>query len=144
MMLRLDDFAVFAVFNDSGGAMNWFHQKEALITGPISELQAREIAAELAYLNLHLNPRPAFHTEMDLFCQTSHIRATRPNIPEMASFDRGVRGALLYRAIGFAINNIRAPDATTEEIADAIKAGNFSCLFDDDGKFISGGATFER
>mgnify|MGYP003625524151 CR=1 FL=1 len=100
LMLRLDDFAVFAVFNDSGGAMNWFNQKATLITGPIAELQAREIAAELAYLNLHLNPRPAFHTETDLFRQTFHIHATRPPAPEMAPFDLGVRGALLDRAVG--------------------------------------------
>ncbi|MCK5748456.1 MAG: hypothetical protein KAH44_19725, partial [Oricola sp.] len=98
LMLRLDDFAIFAVFNDSGGAMSWFHQKEALITGPITELQGREIAAELAYLNLHLDPRPVFHTETNRFRQTSRIRATRPSAPTLAPLDRGVRGALLDRA----------------------------------------------
>lgn len=142
LMLRLDNFAVFAVFNDSGAAMNWFHEKETMITGPISELQAREIAAELAYLNLHLNPRPAFHTETDLSRQTSHIRTTRPSAPGMSPFDRGIRGALLNQAIGFAIEHIRVPGATRDQIADSIRAGTFTCLFNDDGEFISGVATF--
>lgn len=142
LMLRLDDFAVFAVFNDSGGAMSWFHQKAKLITGPITELQAREIAAELAFLNLHLNPRPAFHTETNLFRQTSHICATRSSAPQMRPFDRSVRGALLERTIGFAIDNIRAGSATREEIEASIKAGEFTSLFNEDGEFNTSGATF--
>ena len=135
LMLRLDGFAVFAVFNDSGGAMNWFHEKAKLISGPVSELQAREIAAELAYLNLHLDPRPIFHTETNLFQQTSNIRATRSPAPEMAPFDRTVRGALLERTIGYAIDNIKAERATRDEIEASIKAGEFTCLFNNDGDF---------
>lgn len=138
LMLRLDDFVVIAVFNDSGAAKSWFDQKAKLITGPISELQAREIAAELAYLNLHLDPRPRFHTETDVFRQNSRIRATRPSAPPtMAPFDLGVRGALLDHAIGFAVDNIRASGATSDEIANFIRAGTFTCLFNDDGEFIS-------
>ena len=142
LMLRLDDFAIFAVFNDSGGALNWFHQKLERITGPVAELQAREIAADLAFLNLHLDPRPAFHTETDRFQQTLNIRATRPDVPEMAPFDQRVRGALLNQTIGYAIDNIAAGNATRDEIDAAIKAGAFSCLFDEDGEFISNGATY--
>ena len=135
LMLRFDDFVVFVVFNDSGGAMNWFHQKAERISGPVSELQAREIAADLAYPNIHLDPRPVFHTETNLLQKTSHIRATRSPEPRMAPFDRTVRGALLERTIGYAIDNIRAGNATRDEIEASIKAGEFTCLFSDDGVF---------
>lgn len=136
IMLRLDDFAVFAVFNDSGGAMNWFHQKYERITGPVSALQAREIMADLAFLNLHLEPRPDFHTETNLAAETARIVATRSPTPEMRDLDYGIRGALLDMAIGHAIPNIRVPGQTAEEISAAIKMGNFTCLFDIDGKFL--------
>lgn len=136
LMLRLDDFAVFAVFNDSGGAMNWFYQRYDRITGPLSALQARECMADLAFLNLHLEPRPAFRTETNLAAETSRIVAQRGDTPEMRTLDYSVRGALLDMAIGYAIPNIRVEGQTTEEIAAAIKTGNFTCLFDADGKFL--------
>lgn len=144
LMLRLDDFAVFAVFNDSGGANCWLHQKTERITGPIAELQAREIAAELAFLNLHLDPRPTFHTETNRYGEVSHIRASRSPAPGMAPLDFEVRGALLERAIGHAIKSIRVAGETTEAIAASIKAGQFTCLFDADGAFLSDGARFSE
>ena len=137
IMLRLDDFAVFAVFNDSGGAMNWFHQKYERIKGPLSALQAREVMTDLAFLNLHLEPRPSFHTETNIPAQISRIIAHRsPDAPEMAPFDYNVRGALLETAIGYAIPNIRVAGETSEQVSAAIKAGNFTCLFDTDGTFL--------
>lgn len=138
IMLRLGSFALFAVFNDSGGAMNWFHQRLELINGPISELQAREIAADLAYLNMHLDPRPTFHTEIDRLQETSHIRAVRPPAPEMSLFDPEIRGALLNRAIGYAIENIRPPGTTQQQVIQSINVGTFTCLLNEAGEFNSG------
>src|SRR5581483_991070 len=51
--MRLGETALFSVFNDSGAALNCFMPVLEKITGPVSDLQAREIAAELAGLNLH-------------------------------------------------------------------------------------------
>jgi hypothetical protein len=50
--------------------------------------------------------------------------------------DGQIRGQLLHHAVRFAVPNIRASGHTYEEILEAIKAGTFTFLFDDDGKFI--------
>jgi hypothetical protein len=66
MLLRFNDMGMLAVFNDSGGAINYFWQKLEKISGPVSELQLREIMVELAFLNLHLKERPTFYTEYNV------------------------------------------------------------------------------
>jgi hypothetical protein len=43
-----------AAFNDGEGAVRFLKQKLQQITGPISSMQLRELAAELAFLNVHL------------------------------------------------------------------------------------------
>lgn len=102
MMLRLGSTAIFAVFNDSTGALSYF-QENVLdkITGPISELQAREILTEFAMLNLHLKERPIYHSELDLPNETHRIVAQLPKL-ELADWNYELRGALLWKAIGHA------------------------------------------
>jgi hypothetical protein len=137
LMIRLNDLALIAVFNDSGGAMNWFEQKLSRVTGPVSELQLREIAVELAFLNLHLDPRPIFHSEIDKTNEVIRIVANRPPAPTLAELDYGVLGELLNKALEHALPSMRFPPLTTEQVRDLVRAGRFSLLFDDDGKFIS-------
>ena len=135
MLLRLDDTAMLAVFDDSGGAMNYFWQKLQKITGPVSGLQLREIMVELAFLNLHLKERPKFQTQADLVNGKCRIVGTRPKL-DLLDMDRRVRGELLHNAVRHALPHIRVRGHTEDEILEAIKAGNFSFLFDDNGEFI--------
>ena len=58
MFLRLEDVGLFAVFNDSCGAINGLTPRLERIEGPLSELQLKEIMADLAFLNLHIEHRP--------------------------------------------------------------------------------------
>jgi hypothetical protein len=135
MLLRLDDAAMLTVFNDSGGAMNYFWQKLERITGPVSELQLREIMVELAYLNLHLKERPTFHTECDTVNETCRIVGKRPKL-DLKDMDRRIRGALLHHAVRHVLPHIRVAGRTEEEVLEAINAGSFTFLFNDDGEFI--------
>ena len=135
MLLRLDHTAMLTVFNDSGGAMKYFWQKLEKITGPVSELQLREIMVELAFLNLHLKERPTFHTESDLVNEQCRIIGKRPKL-DLVDMDRRLRGKMLYHAVKYALPHIRTPGQTEDEVLAAIKAGNFTFLFNDDGEFI--------
>ena len=137
MMIRLDETAILTVFNDSGGAMNYFFQKLEKITGPVSELQLREIMVELAYLNLHLKERPTFYTECDGLNDTCRIIiGSRPKL-DLSDMDRSVRGKLMLHALGDALPRVRVEGLTPEEILSSVQAGNFTFLFDDDGVFIA-------
>ncbi len=135
MLLRLDDTAMLTVFNDSGGAMKYFWQKLEKITGPVSELQLREIMVELAFLNIHLKERPTFQTEVDPVNEKCRIIGKRPKL-DLVDMDRQVRGKLLHHVVKDALPHIRARGQTEDEMLEAIKAGNASFLFDDDGEFI--------
>jgi hypothetical protein len=136
LLLRSKDAAVIAVFNDSGGAMSRFSVMLDRIRFPVSELQLSEIAVELALLNLHLKIRPSFQSLIDLKAERYRIIATRPELCELREIDLSVRGALLHRAVSHAIPSLRGTGRTKVEITNAIKSGNFSFLFDDDGQFI--------
>nr|WP_224741181.1 HNH endonuclease [Bradyrhizobium sp. 2S1]MCK7667585.1 HNH endonuclease [Bradyrhizobium sp. 2S1] len=135
MMIRLGDTAILTVFNDSGGAMNYFFQKLEKITGPVSELQLREIMVELAYLNLHLKERPQFYTSCDGLSETCRIVGTRPQL-ELTDMDASVRGELMLFALGHALPHLRVAGLKYEEVVSTVQAGRFTFLFDDDGMFI--------
>lgn len=136
MLLRLDEVGMLAVFNDSGAAVNLFWQRLKRIKGAVSELQLREIMAELAFLNCHLKKRPTFHSEFDMKKEIYRILAKRPLEIELEDLDGSVRGDLLHRAVEYALPNLQIVGHTKEEILDTIKSGTFTFLFDNDGKFI--------
>jgi hypothetical protein len=99
MFLRLDEMAMLAVFNDSGAAMSWFWQKLEKITGPVSDLQLREIMVEFAYLNLQLKERPTFHTDCNILEETCRIVGKRGSL-DLEDMDYMIRGKLMYHAFG--------------------------------------------
>ena len=95
----------------------------------------REIMVELAYLNLHLKERPTFHTEFDLANEKCRIIGKRPKLALM-DLNRQLRGQMLHHAVKYALPHIRMAGQTKEEMLEAIKAGNLTFLFNDDGAFI--------
>jgi hypothetical protein len=140
MLLRVGDLAMLAVFNDSGGAMGYFQQKLAKITGPVSELQLREIMVELAWLNLHLKQRPTFYTDIDLLNEKCRVVAKRPELG-LTGMDRLLRGKLLQHAMRHLLPHIKLLSGRKAEMLEAIEAGNLSFLFDRNGEFIEDSST---
>jgi hypothetical protein len=136
MLLRLDDTALLTVFNDSGAVNGWFWQKLEKITGPLSDLQLREVLVEFAYLNLHLKERPIFQTECNDLTETCRIVGHRGSL-DLGPMDRRIRGKLLEHVFRDILPHTRNRHATNEEVLEAVKAGNFSFLFDENGQFIT-------
>jgi hypothetical protein len=115
MFLRLGEMSVITVFNDSGAAMSWFWQKLEKITGPVSDLQLREIMVEFAYLNLPLKERPTFQTDCNILEETCRIIATRRSL-DLGDMDLTLRGALMHHAYQHILPFILNRDATDEEV----------------------------
>jgi hypothetical protein len=88
---------VFAVFNDSSAALNAFMPRLDAITGAVTELQSREVMANLAVLNLHLKARPIFETECNVVTETCRILSELPEHWEMNQINDQVRGRMLER-----------------------------------------------
>jgi hypothetical protein len=97
MFLRLDEMGMVAVFNDSGAAMSRFWERLQRITGPVSELQLREIMVDFSYLNLHLKERPIFEVESNISDQTCRISVKRGSL-DLVDLDIAVRGRLMHHA----------------------------------------------
>ncbi|ESQ92528.1 hypothetical protein [Asticcacaulis benevestitus] len=132
-MLRLGDVAIYAVMNDSGGATNLFYPTLERITGPLSELQAREIVVELALMNLYMRDRPTF----SFLCHTEHERGQLVGVRPRLWLDRremAIRGQLLERAFGAILPPLNG--YTEDEARAQMADGRLSFLFGNDGQFI--------
>jgi hypothetical protein len=127
LLLRLDDVALLAVFNDSCGAMQGLMPKLNKITG---------LMAELAFVNLHIEHRPTFHTLVDGRTGEQSIAATLPPEFSLIPMDKGVRGSLLHQAVQHALGQLHVPGFTNDQVVAGITCGEWTFLFDDDGKFI--------
>ncbi len=140
MMLRLGSTAIVMVFNDSTGAFSFFQEsKFDKITGPISELQAREIMTDLAMLNLHLKERPVYHSELDLINKRHRIVARLPSL-ELEDWNYELRGQLMWNAFRHAWKQLPFAGSTEDEVKKAVVTGRLTVLFDDKGNFITGPA----
>jgi hypothetical protein len=137
LLLRIDDVAFLAVFNDSCGAMQGLMPKLDRINGSVHELQLRELMAELAFVNVHLEHRPTFHTRIDGGTGEHSIEVTRPPQFSLKPMDKALRGALLHQAVRHAVGKLQVPGFTDEQITSGITSGDWTFLFDDDGNFIA-------
>ena len=52
MLLRLGNVVLVTTFNDAGGAINGAMPMLERIEGPLSEIQAREVMVDFAFMNL--------------------------------------------------------------------------------------------
>lgn len=141
MMLRLGRTAIFVVFNDSCGSLNFFQENMLdKITGPISELQAREIMTEFAMLNLHLRERPIYQSGIDTVNERHGIVAKLPDRPELEDWSYEIRGQLMWNAFSHAWPQLRFAGATEAEVKSAVLTGKLTVLFDEAGNFVTGPA----
>lgn len=137
MMLRLDDLGLITVFNDACGVQSFYLERLERMTGPLSEVQFREVMVEMAFLNLHLKNRPYFDVSLDLMKEKQSITVTLPKL-ELADLQMPLRGALFQQAFKDGLPDM-ALGRSPEDVAEMIKAGKLTFLFDDQGQFIKSG-----
>jgi len=132
VLVRFDDTAILAVLDDSGAAAGLFWSRLEKISGPVSELQLREVLVELAYLNAHLKTRPTFFTHFDLDKESAHLTARRPAL-ELVPLDRKMRGELLLHAV----QHLLPARSAGFDLRAAVRSGDHTFLFDGSGAFIA-------
>jgi hypothetical protein len=136
MLLRLGDVTLITTFNDACGAINGAMPILERIEGPLSEVQAREIMVDFAFVNLSLKERPKFYTDCDTRNETLTEKALMPEQFELGELNFGLRGQLLRLAFGERLGQLQFVGKTAREIEQAIDTGRLTFLFDDHGKFI--------
>ena len=80
MLLRLGDVALITTFDDAGGSLQGAMPRLEKIEGPLSEIQAREVMVDFAFMNLSLKERPRFYTDCDTLSENSD-RESRDSAP---------------------------------------------------------------
>lgn len=135
--LRMGPIGIVCVLNDSGAAEVAWSDKLAIIDGPISTLQLREVAARFAVANSDLITRPSFGT---LVADSKHtlIFARTPAKIDLPDFEPKKFGEALAFAVrdwvaagAIEVDGTRDPRA----VHAAICTGRVQFLADEDGKF---------
>lgn len=132
ILLRLDEFCIICVLDDSCGAYSMFVDDIAKIKGPCTPFQLREIFSHMIYINLHLKERPSYYSSFSPKGKY-YIKARVPETAELIEEkDRQITfGEIMHYYLKDMINK----DAKTEPILNQIKAGKYTYLFDNKGNF---------
>jgi hypothetical protein len=132
MLLCMGDVALIAVFNDSQAAMSIaFEDFQKKIGGFLSPLQLRELAATLACINLQVEPRARFLSEIDVLAEECSIKAERPEEVQISDWDRELYGQVLYALAADMIKGME----NAAELATQVKSGHYTFLTTPDGTF---------
>lgn len=132
MMIRLDNICLIAVFNDATAVVNAIGWQLERITAPLSPMQQRELTARCAFVNLSLRYRPRFMTRF-----TGGALRIEAEVPDRIELDDGKRhlyGPLLASLCDPTLRLVS--NADRQRIASSLLTGNWSFLFDNDGKFM--------
>ena len=132
MLLRMEETAIITVFNDSGATLSIFGDHLSKIEGPVSPLQLRELAAELASLNIQLAERPRFASDFNLLTEEYRIIAERPEYWRLEQWDPEVRAKIMRHICEPLLSKLE----DKERILGLIDTGRYTFLVDDDGRFI--------
>jgi len=133
-MLRIGNLGIAAVLNDCGCVGTLVQDYLSHISGPISSIQLREIAARLAYGNTLLVSRPNFWSELEQG-GTLTIRSSPPRSHEIYDFDRVELGQLIAYSCAPMLRNSKTPNV--EKKIELLARGEIQFLYHDDGSFIS-------
>jgi hypothetical protein len=132
MLLSIDDVAIIVVLNDSQAALsialedfNW------KIGGPLSPLQLRELVATFAAINLQVEPKQLFISEIDFASGDYGIRAERPDEVNIPDWDRDLYGAILHRLTKDIVEQMHNGD----EVSNQVKTGRYTFLTNPQGTF---------
>lgn len=142
VLIRLGDFFIICVLNDSKLASNLVKNRTERITGKLNFLQMRELYSRVTYENLRIIDRPKYYTavrfEDNYICINSLINQSI----QISSHDEVLFGSIMYKLVKDYIFQSDTPELKVkmQEQVEAVKNGQWTYLFDSEGKFLSDSA----
>lgn len=130
LAVRIGNIGIVATLNDSGLGEEAWSERLDLITGPINDLQLREVGAMFAMANRNLVYRPSYMT-LVAFQKWPTIIARLPSVLELAPFDKEEFGETLLYAVRDRVRSgyIQVSGASgPEAVAAAIASGGVRFL----------------
>ncbi|MFO1132203.1 MAG: hypothetical protein U1E16_09360 [Hyphomicrobiales bacterium] len=135
VLVRVDDVAIIAALNDSGGALNGLGTMIKKIAGNLSGLQIRELLAHLSSSNIHMKQRPKYSTYFNPFDHSFEIRAELPDTLEWEPLDRQILGKLMLQCCGPVVSRGAPSEDAKLKVLSDLSTGRLTFLFNEDGSF---------
>ena len=140
VMIRLGQFSIVCVLNDSCAAYNILTDYISMIKGPLTPFQLREVLSHMVYVNTSLKERPTYYST---FRENNeyHIISKIPDKVELLNEeDRPfTHGELLYEGIKdmfkYSTKDMTESDEKLASIINEIKEGKIRYLFNDKDEF---------
>ncbi len=139
LAIRMEDFALFAVFDDSCAVLHGIGNLLEHTMVPLNGFQIREFAAHFACCNLHLKNRPTFRTRTEVHDPPKvYIEGFTKGAPDFEPRNNALFGRLMEQVLGSLVsqNQVGRP---TDEALRLMRLGELSFLKDRDGNSL-----FER
>jgi hypothetical protein len=133
MMIRIGSIGIAAVLNDCGQVGPMVADYLSGISGPLSSIQLREVAARLAYGNKLIVNSPQFWSEIE-GTENLAIRSRVPYPGPHHPIDREELGDIIAFSCRPLLLNSDTPNIG--ELMAQLKRGEINFLYHDDGSFI--------
>lgn len=137
VMVRFGEFSFFHNLSDAGALDGFIREHAQRITGPISEIQARELAVRIGYgERLLINP-PTHYIELDpADPETVLISSWVDPRPYFREFNRQEFGQILEPNLAPFLDRAVYKETRNHELTKWVREGKISFIYDDYGDFI--------
>lgn len=139
VMVRIGGSYIICVFNDNEIVSSLIRSRTDRITGKLNSIQARELYARITYENMRIVDKPKFSTEVTGGFKNIGIRASVLDSIRIAPHDEELLGSIMYPLVKdllFKPKNLQLAAMIQEQVK-AIQKGQWTFLFDSNGKFLS-------
>lgn len=142
VLIRLGNFFIICVINDSKIVTQLIKNRTERITGRLSFLQIRELYSRVTYENLRIIDRPKYYTAVRFEDNYIGIHSSINKEIRIESHNESFFGDLMYKLVKDYIFNPQEPElkAKMQEQVQAVKNGHWTYLFDSEGKFLNDSA----
>jgi hypothetical protein len=136
--LRIGNLGIVSVLNDAGASSHGLAGILKAITGPLTVIQLREVAARMAVANSDLENRPTFGTRiLNSRPERVEILARHDARPNFAKFSPAKYGEALVHALREFVDHLDVDgDRDPECVRAHLQTGQVSFLFDAGGVFM--------
>lgn len=134
VLLRLGDFFIICVIGDSKLVTKLIENRTKRITGKLNILQIRELYSRITYEFLRIIDRPKYLTTAIFKDNDIRIKTSIKNQIKIAPYNEIFFGSIMYKLVKNLIYEPKQPILKMQ--IQAIKKGQWTYLFDSNGKFI--------
>ena len=131
LVLRMHDFVLFAVFDDSCATIHGIEDWINAVKAPLNPIQIRELAVRFACCNLQLKNPPTFRTRViNGDPPIVIIEGEHDASPEFETFDKKLFGSMLISVLDKFLPHIQSKEHTNDEMIKMLREGELSFFID--------------